>query len=694
MADREEVSFKRKVFESDSSASERDPYFDSDDSEGDKDYAPTDSDSDFLSENELSTSQDDSQDDTVSRGVLQTPDKATPSRWRKSNIECRKKQKAKTKRNLGYSYESSRGKNVIDRKIGSPCKCKRKCRELLHGREGHIFNTFWDLGTYKEQNMYIFGSIKAIPKKRSYKKKTKRQESSRKVTYQYFVKVDGVDIQLCKQEYLSVHGLQKSSKRVRLICSQIAEGRTVPKSDERGKHHNRANRIPLEQVQSVHDHIKAFPKYVSHYSRKKNPNRIYLNHDISISGLYKDFYLDWCKERNIMPVREDRYRRIFCNEYNIGFKLPKSDTCHTCDSLNILIRNEENNKNEEEVKKLKTQLELHHRKADAMQNNLKEEVKSAKANNNKLVIAFDLQQTLPTPSLTVGPAFYLRKAWTYNLGVHDCVTGKGSMFMWTESTAKRGSEEIASIILKYIFSRTATGQNELVIFTDNCGGQNKNWLIMSLWLQLVREGKFKSVEHRFLVSGHTYLPCDRDFALIEKHKRFLRQVYCPDDWYTAVLKCKRTNPFEVTIMQQEDFFTFKNITVVRKNITDEKEPLNFNRVRCFRFESNNPNAMFVKHELNGLFKKVNVGKRGNKLSAVNNILNTLNRKYDAPLKLNCKKVADLRKLMQFIPPINQSFYLNIFEISGEQSNNIETEEPEDDVECVDGDEILEFEEDD
>ena len=106
-------------------------------------------------------------------------------------------------------------------------------------------------------------------------------------------------------------------------------------------------------------------------------------------------------------------------EYNIGFKLPKSDTGHTCDSLNILIQTEEHNKSDEEVKRLKTQRDFHQIRQAAMQKNLKAEMESAKTNRDKIVLSFDLQQTLPTPNLTVGPAFYLRKAWIYNLGVHN-----------------------------------------------------------------------------------------------------------------------------------------------------------------------------------------------------------------------------------------------------------------------------------
>ncbi|CAH2009676.1 unnamed protein product [Acanthoscelides obtectus] len=366
-----------------------------------------------------------------------TPEKPNKSRWRKRNIEGRARVKSKTRRNLGHSYRDFKGRQRESKVLGPPCQCKKNCRQLLQETASTIFHAFWDLNSYDEQNTYLFSTVKVIPKKRSYKKKTKRAESARRVTNQYFVKVNGVDIQICKTEFLSVHGLQNSSKRLKLIAQQIVEGRTTPKRDGRGKHQNRPNKISAERVQSVHDHIKAIPKYVSHYSRKVNPNRVFLNHDLNISTLYKDYYVEWCKERGIAPVKEDRYRRIVCSDYNIGFKLPKSDTCHTCDFLNNQM--EANKENLEEFNEFKTQLQLHQTRALAMQDSLKKEV-SDNAKNSTCIISFDLQQTLPTPSLTVGPAFYLRKAWTYNLGIHDCVTGKGSMFLWAETTAKRGRE--------------------------------------------------------------------------------------------------------------------------------------------------------------------------------------------------------------------------------------------------------------
>lgn len=95
----------------------------------------------------------------------------------------------------------------------------------------------------------------------------------------------------------------------------------------------------------------------------------------------------------------------------------------------------------------------------------------------------------------------------YNLGIHDCTEGKGYMFLWTEDTAKRGSDEVASILLKFL--STKTDIDDLIIFTDNCPGQNKDWLLIALWLQLINENKFKTITHHFLVSGHTHLASDR-----------------------------------------------------------------------------------------------------------------------------------------------------------------------------------------
>ncbi|CAG9769724.1 unnamed protein product [Ceutorhynchus assimilis] len=254
-------------------------------------------------------------------------------------------------------------------------------------------------------------------------------------------------------------------------------GAVVPTKDMRGEHENRPNTLSADQEQSVRNHIEAIPKYQSHYSRANNMNETYLNCDMSIAGLYKEYYVPWCQQQNIEPVKESAYRKIFCSEYNIGFKLPKS--AHL-------------------------------------------------------------------------------KVWLYNLGVHDSTAGQGYMYLWIENQAKRGADEVASVIFKFLKSKSEV--DHPIIYTNNCPGQNKNWLLMAFGLQLVEEKRFKTITHRFLVSGHTHLPSDRDFALIEKrHRKYAPEIYSPEGWHKIIKDANSKNSFNVTVMKQNNFFSFDPI---------------------------------------------------------------------------------------------------------------------------------------
>ena len=111
---------------------------------------------------------------STSGGHLPTPEKNGASRGRQTNLNRRLKNKRKIKRNLGHSYKSFRGREVEVRELGQPCKCRKKCRQLLLGEENDIFNSFWNLGDYNGQNIYLFSLMKAVPKKEHIRKSAKR----------------------------------------------------------------------------------------------------------------------------------------------------------------------------------------------------------------------------------------------------------------------------------------------------------------------------------------------------------------------------------------------------------------------------------------------------------------------------------------------------------------------------------------
>lgn len=132
----------------------------------------------------------------------------------------------------------------------------------------------------------------------------------------------------------------------------------------------------------------------------------------------------------------------------------------------------------------------------------------AKSDSSAHVITFDLQQNLPVPTLTHSAMFYLRQLWVYNFGIHKCDSVNGIMCVWNECIACRGSDEIASCLLRY-FTELRSTATKLVCYSDSCFGQNKNFTLICLWNWFINRKQFKQIDHKFLVRGHTFLPNER-----------------------------------------------------------------------------------------------------------------------------------------------------------------------------------------
>lgn len=63
----------------------------------------------------------------------------------------------------------------------------------------------------------MFGSIQAKPPKRRYPNKKKKEHTSRNAELTYTIKVNGSLINVCKIEFLAVHGLQNNRGRLKSI---------------------------------------------------------------------------------------------------------------------------------------------------------------------------------------------------------------------------------------------------------------------------------------------------------------------------------------------------------------------------------------------------------------------------------------------------------------------------------------------
>ena len=135
------------------------------------------------------------------------------------------------------------------------------------------------------------------------------------------------------------------------------------------------------------------------------------------------------------------------------------------------------------------------------------------------------------------------------------------MYVWDEESAGRGSDEIARFLMKWLDSKfEEEGLDFLVltIFADNCGGQNKNHTMVAAALRQIHMKRLNRVEFVFLVSGHSYMPCDHAFGVIKKSIRLHDTIATPED-YVRVISYSRTPRFPVVHMKREDFLNIKKV---------------------------------------------------------------------------------------------------------------------------------------
>lgn len=108
---------------------------------------------------------------------------------------------------------------------------------------------------------------------------------------------DGSGDQVCKKMFQATYDL--SNGRISRALMGKANNSGMPTSSLRGK--KTPKHVDGEQKNRVRDHINRFPKSVSHYSRRDNPNTHYLSSDLSIRRMYH-LYKELCTEDGVPPV--------------------------------------------------------------------------------------------------------------------------------------------------------------------------------------------------------------------------------------------------------------------------------------------------------------------------------------------------------------------------------------------------------
>ncbi|KAH1021727.1 hypothetical protein HUJ04_011211 [Dendroctonus ponderosae] len=171
--------------------------------------------------------------------------------------------------------------------------------------------------------------------------------------------------------------------------------------------------------------------------------------------------------------------------------------------------------------------------------------------DNTLVVSFDLQKVLGTPHGQNMLYGFSRKYAVYNFTIYESKTKNAFCYVWEEKDGKRGVNEICTHLHNYLLKIDEEKKYRKVLFyCDNCPGQNKNKILLTMLLHFVRVSQsIEEVIITYLVAGHTYMPVDSVHAVIEKYVSKLN-VQAPSEWITLLRNARHTGRNSLSALQR------------------------------------------------------------------------------------------------------------------------------------------------
>lgn len=440
---------------------------------------------------------------------------------RKRQVTGGKVKQAKIRR-----YSAPSGSNVY-----IPCKHSSKtlsCSEVRPRDVKKLRDRLYKVPDKQRQDCIIASLVvtKNVIRRRPNdpsKNKSKSLGSQHAYSAFYFITSDsGGRIPVCKNNFLAITKVGRT--RLSNIVKKVYAGEAV--EEKRGG--DRKSHLSINKKTKVREFISNIKGSESHYSRRKS-KRLYLHCALSIRKLH-EIYNKNCKE-NDEKVHFAMFRRIFVNEFNIGFKSPASDVCSACSLLDQKIKKSPPGSTEQV--NLMTEKRIHKLRANAFYSFIKE-----RTDESVVSLCFDLQQIQQLPRTNIQDAYYLRQINFYSLCITDLGGQNPTFYTWSEEEGGKGSIEILSALHCHLSKMDLQGKKTLRLFSDGCISQNKNNINLQMLLHFLytSNSSIENVLLYFPVRGHSFLPADHVFGRVEKILKKNATVVSKEQYYEIYRK--------------------------------------------------------------------------------------------------------------------------------------------------------------
>ena len=320
-----------------------------------------------------------------------------------------------------------------------------------------------------------------------------------------------------------------------------------PINDNRG----RQPCLKTADKDDIIQHINSYHPCVTHYMQKNAPNRRYINPDLTVSDMYKDY-----NEKATIQVCYNTYRTVF-NQQNIGFSQPSVDECPIClsnkDHMREILMDELHDSQICESCQL---YDAHKKKYVESREEYQREIPPE-------VVSFtgDMQKVLIIPKLTTKEHLFVSRLVVFN-ETFACRSGGHPDFciLWHEAISGRKATDVASSYFK-LLSEAGVPEN-VEIWTDNCSGQNKNWYLLTTLVQCVNTWGPNIITMKYLEKGHTFMAADTVHGAIGKKWKKKTKVA---DFADFVEICeKATKDTKAVIIDIPYFFKGQQRKIIKK----------------------------------------------------------------------------------------------------------------------------------
>lgn len=425
------------------------------------------------------------------------------------------------------------------------CTCKRKCANRIDViKQREIFDLFHSLEKWSEKTKFLRTIVK--------RNETKENLNPR--------------VGLMTKNYFSSFFLPDSDDKQQRVCSMFVTKllqvnrmkifRAVLSINTNPNANDRRGKTPKKvtasaDIEFVKKFIQSFPCYESK-TKPKSLDIKYFHPRLNLNAIYQ-LYTNNCSFKQVKELSKTVFNKILKRNFSHlqVFKLAKS--CSICQ--NSHAQKKKKVLSPELIECIDKEHDDHLTTVKDVKNELLHCIEEPEIGVE--VLTMEMQRPLEMPRLSLDESFDIQNLWFSNLCVFDELEKKAHMYVWDESVAKRGPEEIASCLFEHI-TAIKSSTKKLILYSKANSLYRNTKMIMFL-VKILKERKdLETIEQRFFFPGHDSNDCSNCFDKIEKKIKATERIFAPMDYVTLISSAKGKDPtFTVVELSGRDFYSIK-----------------------------------------------------------------------------------------------------------------------------------------